>query len=91
MKREYVEAVNLLSVLRKGDMVEFTEGDRAYSMYVYREIHRSDGQFGSYESNRVTVTYGPGRYSRDITADQMVHGQAGIFAVHRGDQQIFGA
>jgi len=90
MKREYAVAVNLLSTLKRGDMVEFIDGSKTYTMAVTREIHRSDGQFGSYESSRVTVSYGPGRYSRDLTADQMVHGFLDVVSVKRGEQQIFG-
>lgn len=79
MDRKFVEAVDLLGTFKHDDPVRVTLlGEAPRDMWISRVIHRSDGKFGSYESSRVTVTYGPGRYSCSITAEQLVYGRATI-------------
>jgi hypothetical protein len=79
MDRVYIEAVDLLGSFKLNDKVRVTlTDDTPRDMYVSRTLHRCDGKFGSYESSRVTVTYGPGRYATSITADMLVHHRATI-------------
>lgn len=75
MDRKFVEAVDLLATFKHDDPVRVKEhtNDEPRDMWISRTIHRADGKFGSYESSRVTVTYGPGRYATKITAEMMVH------------------
>lgn len=68
------DAVDVLSKLRTGDEVRVMLDGREYTMHVTREIHRSDGKYGSYESSRVRVSFGPGRYSTDVTAERIAAG-----------------
>lgn len=72
------EALALLTKLRAGDrvIVRLDSGDA--EMTVSREARRSDGAYGSWESTRVTVTFGPGRYSTEISADGVGHGYQAI-------------
>jgi hypothetical protein len=72
--RKIRAAVDVLATLRQGQEVRLTQDGRTHVMYVSREIHRCDGSFGSFESSRVTVTFGPGRYSTDVTAERMAAG-----------------
>ena len=72
------DAVTLLGGLRRDEPVTVTFEGRHRQMTVSRPLHRCDGQSGSYESSRVTVTYGPGRYSREVTAEQMASGEVSI-------------
>lgn len=74
MRREIVQAVEALSALRQGDAVRVTLDGREHVMYVSREARRSDGAFGSYESTRITVTFGPGRYATEVTAERIAAG-----------------
>lgn len=78
MRKEITAAVEYLSTLKTGDPVTVKDGGREYNMFVSRPARRSDGPFGSYESTRVTVTFGPGRYSREVTAEQMANGSVDI-------------
>lgn len=78
MDRAYVEAVDLLGSFNRLDLVRVVKDGRTSDMHITRTVHRSDGTFGSFESSRVTVSFGPGRYSCDITADMLVLGLATI-------------
>lgn len=69
------DAVERLSRLEPGQHVLLTEDGRTHEMYVSRTIRRSDGSFGSYESSRVTVTFGPGRYATEIYAERVAEGK----------------
>jgi hypothetical protein len=72
-----LQAIDFLHTLSEGEKVTVSEYGRLLSpgLYVSRTAHRSDGAFGSVESTRVTVTYGPGRYSTDIAADAIGAGR----------------
>lgn len=74
MDRKIVLAVDLLASLRLGQWVHLTENGRTHEMYVSREIRRADGDFGSYESSRVTVTFGVGQYACEVTAERLAAG-----------------
>jgi hypothetical protein len=78
ISREIHDAVDVLARLRRGDEVTVTEDGRDYAMTVTREIHRSDGAYGSYESSRVTVSLGVGRWSTEIHAERMAAGRQAI-------------
>lgn len=71
-------AFELIASLKVGDKVKVTADGREYVMYVSREPRRSDGAFGSRGSLHVTVTFGPGRYAREVSADALVMGLAGL-------------
>ena len=60
MDRKITDAVTYLADLRVGDVIAVTDDGRTYDMTVTRPLHRSDGQYGSYESSRVTVSLGVG-------------------------------
>jgi hypothetical protein len=72
------EAVNFLHTLRRGDTVRVTSGGRTSELKVTRPAHYSDGPHGAYESLAVTVSYGPGRYAFDVTAQAMAPGKPGL-------------
>lgn len=74
MNPKIIKAVDLLASFDVGDPVRVTFDGRVHDMVVSRAIHRSDGQFGSYESSRITVTFGPGRYATEVTAEQLAAG-----------------
>ena len=76
MDRKITSAVDMLGSFKAGDAVKITTDGRTNSMFVSRTLHRCDGPFGSYESARITVTFGPGRYAREITAEQIASGKA---------------
>lgn len=78
IKERTREAFNLLASLREGDAVLVTQDGRESTMYVSRDLHRADGAYGSWEGSRVTVTFGPGRYSREISADAVGNGYVSI-------------
>lgn len=79
MDRKIIEAVDLLGTFEYDDPVRVTlKGEEPRDMWISRTIHRSDGAYGSYESNRVTATYGPGRYSCSITAEMLAYRRASI-------------
>lgn len=68
-------AVRAVSELHPGDTVEVTTvGAKPLTMTVTGGPRRGDGAFGSPESTRVTVSLGPGRYSMELTADQVAKG-----------------
>jgi hypothetical protein len=82
MDKRYVAAIDLLGSFKQNQPVKVTLADgKQRDMYVSRTIRRADHAFGSPESSRVTVSYGPGRYSTEITADMLVLGTAGIEAL----------
>lgn len=78
MDKKITDAVGVLASLKTGDAVKVMSDGRPYDMFVSRTAHRADGAYGSYESTRVTVTFGPGRYAREITAEQIANGSASI-------------
>lgn len=78
MNTNIIEAVDLLATLKHDDKVKVTADGRTNDMYVSRTLHRADGAYGSYESSRVTVTFGPGRYAREVTAEQIADGRVAI-------------
>jgi hypothetical protein len=75
---DYPTAINLLSSFKPNDTVRVVKEGHTSNMYVSRTFHLADYSFGSPESGRVTVTYGPGRYACEITADMLVLGLATI-------------
>lgn len=85
MDRRITNAVDFIATLRTHDLVQVTMNGRRYNMEVSREMHRCDGAFGSYESNRVTVTFGPGGYAREVTAEQIANGTVEIERGHFAD------
>lgn len=78
MEKKITDAVEFLASLKYGETVKVTFDGRTNDMSVSRAAHRADGPFGEYESTRVTVTYGPGRYAREVTAGQIADGSASI-------------
>jgi len=85
MAPEIIAAHDLLASFRIGDLVTVTFDGKDHDMIVSRELRRSDGAYGSYESSQITVTYGPGRYSREVKAEQLAGRWvgAGTFAIAR--------
>lgn len=72
MEHTMATAFALISSLRVGDKVRVTRaGEKTYDMYVSRGPSRSDGAYGSPESLRVTVTFGPGRYATEVSVDDL--------------------
>lgn len=71
------EAIALISSLKDGDPVLVTRDGRTKLMFVSGAPRRSDGAFGSPESTRVTVTFGPGRYATEVAADNLVRTRRG--------------
>jgi hypothetical protein len=81
MDQRYLAAVNLLGSFKQNAPVRVVlEDGKPRDMYVSHIFHRADYSFGSPESGRVTVTYGPGRYACALTADMLVLGTASIEA-----------
>lgn len=81
MDQRYTAAIELLKSFELNAPVRVVLPDgKPNDMYVSRTMHRADHAFGSPESSRVTVTYGPGRYACDVTADMLVLGTASIAA-----------
>ena len=78
MDKKITDAVDLLSSFKSGEAVTLTADGREHRMLVSRTARRCDGPFGSYESTRITVTFGPGRYAREVTAEEIATGKAGI-------------
>lgn len=73
------EAATFISSLRIGDaVVVVTLDGRELNMTVSRGPGRSDGAYGSWESTRVTVTLGVGRYSCEVIADAIGNGRMAI-------------
>lgn len=61
--------------LSAGDQVRLLTDGRWLDLTVTREWRRMDGGgFGSADHGAVTVGYGPGRWNREVTADQIVKG-----------------
>jgi acyl-CoA thioesterase FadM len=82
---EFRAAVDFLASLKYGDKLMVTANGRESEMTVTREIHRSDGPSGSYESSQVTVSYGPGRYAFELKAEAMAPRHPGL--VPSGSEQ----
>lgn len=72
MEREMAKAIELISSLKDGDLVRVTRDGRTDVMAVSGVPRRCDGAFGPVESIRVTVGYGPGRYSTEVSAENLV-------------------
>jgi len=81
MRKEIVEAVDLLHTVRVGDAVQVCIDGKYYDMNVSREASRSDGMYGSFESTHITVTFGPGRYSTEIRAEKLADGSQSLIKV----------
>ena len=71
-------ALGILASLNVGDAVTVTNDGKEHAMTVTRSARRSDGAFGSWESTRVTVSLGPGRWSTEITAEGIGSGRQSI-------------
>lgn len=71
-------AAGFISTLRPGDAVVVTQDGRDLEMTVSRGPSRCDGAYGSWESIRVTVTLGPGRYSTEVGAEHVARGRMSI-------------
>lgn len=71
-------AAGFISSLRPGDAVVVTQDGRELEMTVSRGPGRSDGAYGTWESIRVTVTLGPGRYSTEVGAEHVARGRMSI-------------
>jgi len=76
------DAATFLGALHQGDAVRVKVDGRSHDMTVSRAAHRADGAFGSWESTRVTVTLGPGRWSTEIGADHVAAGRQSIERLH---------
>jgi len=76
-KMTMAEAIQLIGSLRDGDLVRVTQDGRSHVMIVSGPPRRADGPFGSPESTRVTVTYGPGKYATEVAADNLVRTRRG--------------
>ena len=76
-KMTMAEAIQLIGSLKDGDLVRITRDGRINVMIVSGKPRRADGAFGSPESTRVTVTYGPGRYATEVSADNLVRVRRG--------------
>lgn len=74
----FQQALDFLQSLRVGDTVRVTRDGRVEEVRVIRPAHRSDGHHGAWESLAVTVSYGPGRYSFDVTAEAMAPRKPGL-------------
>jgi hypothetical protein len=72
MRAEVIEARNFLADLRPGDPVRIKVDDDYAHVTVQRPLRSADpGGFGSTESSRVTVGYGPGRWNREVTVEAL--------------------
>lgn len=76
MEEKFIEAVNALAVMKRGDAVAVTQDGRTHTVRVARPLHR-DHLFGSFKSSRITVTFGRGQYLA-VTAEQLAIGSASI-------------
>jgi hypothetical protein len=75
------QILGFITSLRPGDRVLVGQDGRTHEMYVdQRGVHRCDGPYGSWESTRVTVTFGPGRYCREVDVDAI---HAGFVTLRR--------
>lgn len=73
---ELWSAIHLLQDLEVGDQVVLTEAGREpLQMTVTVPARRSDGETGSIESTRVTVSLGPGRYATEVKAELVAAGR----------------
>ena len=75
-------AIRFIDSLKAGEAVTLTADGRQNLMHVSRTAHRSDGAYGSVVSTRVTVTYGPGRYSTEVGAEAMASGHLTLTRGH---------
>lgn len=73
----FAEAVALIESLRPGVRVRVTRDGRSGEMTVTRGPHHSDGVFGDAGSLAVTVSYGPGRYTTEVSVDHLVRRRRG--------------
>jgi hypothetical protein len=72
MEHTFATAHALISSLRVGDRVRVQRaGEKSYDMIVSRGPRLADGAYGSPESLRVTVTFGPGRYATEVGVDHL--------------------
>lgn len=88
MERAMTEAIDLIASLRDGDAVLVTRDGRTSVMFVSGGPRRCDGAFGPIESTRVTVTFGPGRYSTEVSAEDLVRTKRGRGYVGGGTKLI---
>lgn len=71
-------AIDVIAGLKVGDRVRVTNPQgRTNDLVVSRGPRRSDGAFGSPESLSVTVSFGPGRYSFEVSAGDLFAQRAG--------------
>jgi hypothetical protein len=74
MRAAIIEAHHMLLSLRQGDPVQVRSDGRYLAVTVQREIHSADpGGFGSTESRRITVGFGPGRWNREVTVEALAN------------------
>jgi hypothetical protein len=76
------DAHEFLARLHAGDRVRVTIDGRQNDMTVSREIRLADGAYGSWESARVTVTLGSGRWSTELIADAIGNGRQAAERLH---------
>lgn len=88
MERAMVEAVELIASLKDGDPVLVTRDGRTNLMFVAGAPRRCDGQYGPLESLRVTVTFGPGRYATEVSAENLVRTKRGHGYVGGGTELV---
>lgn len=82
--RSMADAVAFLGSLREGERVRVTRQGRTADLVVSRGARRADGLFGSVESMRVTVSYGVGRYSFEVSAGDLFAQRAGKMTTYGG-------
>jgi hypothetical protein len=78
IKREILDAIDVIASLKVGDRIEVTEDGRTYAMTVSQPVSRSDGRFGSLESTGVYAHIRPGGYGTRIQADHVGAGRVAI-------------
>ncbi|MFJ6720544.1 hypothetical protein [Streptomyces sp. NPDC091259] len=83
MSPEMAAAISFIQSLKPGDRVRVAEYGQTYEMGVTTHPTLCDGRHGPMESIGVTVSFGPGRYSRRVQADNLV-------AVKRGRGTVGG-
>lgn len=72
MRVEIIQARDFLAGLRPGDPVRLLWDGKQHDLTVQRPLRTADpGGFGSLESQRVTIGYGPGRWNTEVTVERL--------------------
>ncbi|MET7363202.1 hypothetical protein ABZS76_32860 [Streptomyces sp. NPDC005562] len=86
--RSMMDAVAFLGGLKVGDRVRVTREGRTADLTVSWGPRRADGALGSVESTRVTVSYGVGRYSFEVSAGDLFAQRAGKSTTYGGTRMM---